>query len=181
MKKGLVIFLLLICLFQSGEIFFIYRLHQGITYYQLQREKCSSSLVLTKLILSKADYEKFRLNGREIRINGLMYDIKNLEISSDSVYIIAKRDLLEEQIIAGINCLLEPTHPTDKKQTIALFKLSLLDYLLPQNKIYIQSLMIGNYVFHPIEIKWTNNPVLLTIPPPKQIIEFINKNPISLS
>jgi hypothetical protein len=52
--------------------------------------------------LSLTDYNKARINRRELRLGGKMFDVKSVDFIADSVQVVAINDKAEEQIIENI-------------------------------------------------------------------------------
>ena len=129
MKKFLAFSLLVFLLAQSGGLISLYSLQQQFVQDFMLEELNNPNAEFETIQLSKADFEKGRKNSFEVKFEGKMYDVKNIEFFGDSVRMLALHDVKEETILHEIEKMI--CHAEDQNGTlpVLILKLSTLLYL----------------------------------------------------
>lgn len=94
--------LLTILFLQGGGMLIIYKIQQYFIQDEMIQSINSDKTQFQKVILSLSDYQKCRINDREININNKLYDIKSVNISGASVKLLVLNDSREENILMKI-------------------------------------------------------------------------------
>ncbi|MEP7197078.1 MAG: hypothetical protein ABI851_11220 [Saprospiraceae bacterium] len=87
---------------QYGGLLLFYQIKQCFIQYEIQLALENDSTQFQKLTLTLDDFQKYKINENEVSINGKMYDIKSIAISSDKLELIVINDEEEEDLIDKI-------------------------------------------------------------------------------
>ncbi|MEQ1666416.1 MAG: hypothetical protein ABL927_13680 [Bdellovibrionales bacterium] len=129
MKKILALSLLLFLFAQSGGLLNLYSLQQIFVQWHMEEELNNPNAKFEFISMSRHDFEKGRKNVFEVKWQGRMYDVKNIEFFGDSVSMLAIHDKKEETVLHEIEKLI--CHAEDKGHVLPslLLKLSSLTYV----------------------------------------------------
>ena len=83
--------------------------------------------------LSRAEWERVRLDEREILLDGKMYDVKKVEISGDSVVLVVKRDQKEESVLDAGKALVHQSSDSKGSRTVLNTEVFYTVYILPEH------------------------------------------------
>ncbi len=85
--------------------------------------------LLERIELSEPEYRQVRVNEREIKVNGKMYDIGRLERMGGRVIVYAEHDKAEDNLMAFIHEILKRAAADDSPLPAQLGKLLSLHYV----------------------------------------------------
>lgn len=142
--------LLAILILQAGGMLLIYKIQQFYVQYEMRLAVNDSKVSFEKLILSRDEYHKSRLNSREISYKGNMYDVKSVNITGDIAELLVINDVKEKILLREIKAFLHKSNESKKELPDQLQKFLSLNYLFAdkENTIYVPSL-ISNIFHHP--------------------------------
>jgi hypothetical protein len=157
LKKTGYILLLAILLLQTGGMLLVYKIQQFYVQYEMSLIVKDSNTSFEKLILSADEYQKSRVNSREILFKGNMYDVKSVKITGNTAELLVINDKKEKKLVKNIKDFLYKTNQQKKELPEQLQKFLSLNYL-PADKeltdiVTILSSIIfyspdGNILFH---------------------------------
>jgi hypothetical protein len=124
---GLLLTFLLLMQVAGFYIFFVGRLAQ---LQEASREslKLKPIELLQRIELSEEDYQKVRVNHREIKLNGAMYDIGRLERINGRVILYAEHDEAEDNLFAFLEEILTRASGDDASIPVFVNQLTTLVY-----------------------------------------------------
>ncbi len=89
----------------------------------------------TTITLSINDWKSARIDKKEIRLSGLMYDVRSSQIEGDSIQLVVVRDHKEERLLAlGHRFFHQKDDPsTHHSARVAILQLFNIPFLVPQD------------------------------------------------
>ncbi len=89
----------------------------------------------TTITLSINDWKSARIDKKEIRLLGLMYDVRSSKIQGDSIQLVVVRDHKEERLLAlGHRFFYQKDEPsTHHSARVEIFQLFNIPFLVPQD------------------------------------------------
>jgi hypothetical protein len=122
-----------------------------------------------KLILSKDEYHKSRLNSREICYKGNMYDVKSVNITGDIAELLVINDVKEKVLLKEIKDFLHKSNQSKKELPDQLQKFLSINYISADKEqiINIPSFCFNIY-YHPDRNIYADHPDIPS-PPPKLV------------
>ena len=120
------------------------------------------------LYLTPEEFAKSRINSREIRVCGEMYDIKKIDTIDKKLVIKAFRDDAEENILSAIKEFLKKTNTTKEQLPLEIQQMMEMTYLASFLKILQPYLSPAKneYAHHHYQILILNADI--PTPPPKK-------------
>lgn len=140
--------MLTVLVLQSGGMLVVFNMQQRFIQFEMAQRLESSNGPFEKLLLTVSEFEKSRIDAKEIRLNGRMYDIKSVTVTADSVEIYAIHDLEEEDIMEKIKQLVKNTCSPHVKIPPHLQQLISLVYLPSHLHLQLTTSLTGIHVFH---------------------------------
>jgi hypothetical protein len=107
----------------------IYKIRQFHVQYEMRLVLNNSATSPEKLILSRDEYYKSRINSNEILFRGNMYDVKSVNISGDMAELLVINDTKEKDLVKNIKDFLNKTNQQKKELPDQLQKFLSLNYL----------------------------------------------------
>lgn len=129
-KKGIILILLGLLLFQIGGLWLTLKTQQCYHRWEVLEELESDPQHLIRIVMPKSAYLACKLENDEILWKGEMYDVKSSQISGETIQLLAFPDKLEDRILDTLT-LLENENPLRKNGESFLHKLTRLLYLPP--------------------------------------------------
>jgi hypothetical protein len=159
--------LLAILLLQTGGMLLIYKIQQFHVQYEMQLVVNDSETSFEKLILSRDEYQKCRLNSREISFKGNMYDVKSVNINGDIAELLVINDIKEKFLLEEIKDFLHKSNQSKKEIPDQLQKFLSINYISVDEGriIYIPSFSSG--IFHYLNQEILPDHSEIFFPPPK--------------
>lgn len=168
MRKGFfVLFLISVLLLQSGGLILLLK---GI---QFNIEKKNRVLIKNRtenhfeITFSLKDFKTIQFNAHEFKFKNQMYDFSILNLSDDSIKVLAKADYEEQKVIEKIKLLCDFGKPESAPAKLTLNKLFSFTYLKIEN-LYILYIPeeISNFLSTKIfDLKNSYREII--IPPPR--------------
>lgn len=127
-------YLLLIILMQWAILPVVWEYQ--ITAVRYIGQQLRDEVVQTNTItLSITDWQSVRIDKKEIRLSGLMYDVRSSKIQGDSIKLVVVRDQKEESLLAlGHRFFHQNNHPTTHHSTcVAILQFFNIPFLVPQD------------------------------------------------
>ena len=120
-----------------------------------------------KLILSRDEYQKSRLNSHEISYKGNMYDVKSVNIKGDIAELLVINDIKEKFLLREIKDFLHKSNQSKKELPDQLQKFLSINYISADKEriIYIPSFSSG--IFHHLNQEILPDHSEIFFPPPK--------------
>ncbi len=145
----------------------IFKAQQCYVQYEMHEKLKNSNTPFELLTLTFAEYQKSKINSNEISLNRKMYDIKSVDISGDSVRLLAINDYEEENILEKIKNFIEKSDPSNSALPNHLYKLITLVYLqvTAENVFYLPMQSIN--VFHSLSANISTSDSDIPSPPPR--------------
>jgi len=167
MKKGFSIVLLSLIFLQvgGGYVYFIARL-SSIRLEMREQLRTLPDHELTLLTLSESDFKKAQVDDHEVKVDGKMYDIARIETRKGKVFVFAKHDEAEDNLLSFVQEILNRSANDKKPVPNQVIQLLTLDFVLienefPQNSsVYIRHASVYVRAFY-------GNPSLIDAPPPR--------------
>lgn len=166
LNKAVAILLLTILLLQAGGILLVYKMQQYAVTREMQQSLNERKTCFQKITLSFFDYQKSKINAREICISGKMYDIKSINISEGIVVLLVIHDSKEENIISKIKKFAGRANQPGSDLPTKLQQLLSMCYLTPHScsMFFIPSFSINHFPFSRLNLV-TNDSEINTPPP----------------
>jgi len=127
----------------------------------------SSGISIEKLSLSISDFQKSKLSGDEISLNGNMYDIKSVSISGNTVVLEVINDTMEKAILTAINKSIDNNEIQNGNQTNHLFKLITSVYLSASDLSPFPTHEVSQLTFQVMSERISSQYQEITSPPPR--------------
>ncbi len=106
MKRVNILLLLLALFLQSGGLLLVFHTMKHTAKREMKDLIAAKNVKLETLTISLAEFNRCRIDAREIRLKGKMYDIISSSLSSDSLLeLIVVHDTKEEKMIRHIDNL----------------------------------------------------------------------------
>jgi hypothetical protein len=121
--------LLAILLLQTGGMLMVYKIRQFYIQYEMRLLVKNSDTSFERLVLPLADYQKSRINSREISFGGNMYDVKSVKISGNTAELLVINDKKEKILLKDIKDFLNKSSQQKKELPDQLQKFLSLNYL----------------------------------------------------
>jgi len=134
LKKTIYITLLLILFLQFGGLLIVLNIQQQFVKHQMKEKLENDFTLFEKLTLTKEQYQKSKIESREIFFNGNMYDIKSEITVGDSVKLIVINDVKEKNILKKMMDLSNNMTSHNSKFPNHLNTLIWLKYLSPEKE-----------------------------------------------
>ncbi len=121
----------------------------------MQTKISNRSSGFERIVLSKVDYQKSKINSKEISLNGEMYDVKSVSGIGDKVELLVIHDKKEGEIIERIQKAITDKSSRSARTPQQILQLLTLVYIapvidfnflilqVPQNKFLVP----GNFFF----------------------------------
>ncbi len=107
-KKALHLFMLIPVFLHAGGLMLLCTLLQLNIQKEAESALLNPETKLTKITLSNAEYQNCKLNNKEIKLNGKLFDIKNAVFNNDQIELLAYEDVHESGIISLIENFFSP-------------------------------------------------------------------------
>jgi hypothetical protein len=133
MKKSFAIFFAFLLLFQSFGLLWWFKMEQITLHYEMQEKAIRTDfdlLIELNLPLSKY-FASIKDEGKEIELEGKMYDIKSVKITNGRVKIYALRDTKEENLLRCFSQFLEHSNSDQKQIPDSFSKIVSLSFITP--------------------------------------------------
>jgi hypothetical protein len=145
----------------------IYKIQQFHVQYEMQLVVNNSETSFEKLILSRDEYQKCRLNSREISYKGNMYDVKSVNIQGDVAEILVINDIKENLLLKEIKDFLHKSNESKKELPDQLQKFLSINFISADKEriIYIPSFSFN--IFHYPDSNLYSDKSDIPSPPPK--------------
>jgi len=132
--------LLALVFLQTGGLWMGIKSLQALRVWQQEIRIQSNPSNTIHFILSRNEFDLYSIDdGKELKINGNMFDVVSIEIKDDSVLVTALEDYFEARLIA---VLIETAHSKAKNPSKDAFLLALmhLQFLSPEeNEIHFNA------------------------------------------
>jgi len=96
------VLLLTILFLQAGGILIIYKLQQYYVQDEMMQNLNSYKTQFQKIVLSLSEYQKCKINAREITLHNKLYDVKSVNIFGTRAELLVLNDSREENILIKI-------------------------------------------------------------------------------
>lgn len=106
-----------------------YSWQQALVREEMMEELKRAETDLEVLCMSAKEYAHARVDEREVRFNGKMYDVRSIERKGDLLFLHGLRDHKEESLLGALKKLVH--HSRDEKGRVGsgVIQLSVLSYL----------------------------------------------------
>lgn len=145
----------------------VYRAQQFYVQYKMSLAINDSKISFEKLVLTIDEYNKSRLNSREISYKGKMYDVKSVNITTGKIELVVINDVKEKKLLEEIKGFLKKSNQSKNELPDQLQKFLSLNYVAANEGqlVYIPSFYsnIFNQPKNNISSDFPDNPS----PPPK--------------
>jgi len=151
--------LLLLLLLQSGGLWLGIKSLQIIHVVQQEIRTKSNPTNVVRFILSHKDYEHYAIDkGKELNIEGRLFDVVSTKMKCDSVEVTALEDAFEKRLIA---LLINTSKSSSNKDSGDAYLLALmhLQFILTADKKFEFLYLIpkNNSTFSDVKISWNAN------------------------
>ncbi len=102
--------LLALLLFQCAGWFAVWQVAYRGVRWQMQHTLHADHRPTVGLVLSKPEFERVRIDHKEILYDGLMFDIRGQQWSGDSVRLVLIHDFKEQRLLESLGALLYSGH-----------------------------------------------------------------------
>ncbi len=167
-KTATFLLISLVCL-QSGGLFLFYKCQQWHVQYEQMRRAVSDKQAFLKISLPIADFERCKINEREIKFQEKLYDIYSIKMDLDSVQLTVVHDWREESILEKIMDLVSQDFPDHKQIPVQVLKLLQLSYICPH---YVQPsdiMPLRRQHHFRFSFDWNTRRPEIPFPPPKVV------------
>jgi hypothetical protein len=163
------LFLFLLVWIQVAGIylFFVVRLAQ---VHEESRDRLKEKPLeeLERLELTEAEYAEARVNDREVKLNGKMYDIGRMVRESGKVILYAEHDEAEDDLLAFVEEIWKNSQQDQKPVPSFVIHIFTVVYLLPYPIEIVEK--SGNWMFpYPCPAKQYSSYVLIKAGPPPRV------------
>jgi len=141
---GIVFLNILLLQIAGSYVYFIVRL-TGIRHEMREQLKQKPDEELTLLTLTRDEYKKSKVNDREVKVNGKMYDIARIAIRNNQVLVYALHDEAEDSLLTLLNEMVERSSKDKKPVPSQLIQLLTLQFITSQTHVPSQT---GIWVEH---------------------------------
>ena len=117
---------------QAGGLMLFLRVQQYAVKMKMAQMIESEEASFEYLALSLDEFEKCRIDRKEILYRGNMYDIKSKEIIGDSIHLTVINDIREKEVIARIKSLAAQNNPQTRDLPARVIKLFTITFLVPE-------------------------------------------------
>lgn len=128
----------------GSYIYLIVRL-TGIRHEMREQLKQKPDEELTLLTLTRDEYKKSKVNDREVKVNGKMYDIARIAIRNHQVLVYALHDEAEDSLLTLLNEMVERSSKDKRPVPSQLIQLLTLQFIASQTHVPSQT---GIWVEH---------------------------------
>jgi hypothetical protein len=151
---------------QAGGMLFIYTVRQSHVRRGMQEVLNRRSTQFERMTLSVSEYQKSKINAKEIFVEGKMYDVKSMTVKGDAVELLVVHDIKEENVLKRIKDFSKRTEQPNNDLPNQLQHLLTLNYLSPcvEGLFFVPYLLIHVFPFSSLNIV-SNNSDILTPPP----------------
>jgi hypothetical protein len=145
----------------------VYKIRQFYVQHEMMLLVKNSETSFEKLVLTSEEYQKSRLNSREISFRGNMYDVKSVNISGDTVELLVIKDAKEKILLEEIKDFLHKSNESKKELPDQFQKFLSINYIatVQGRIIYIPSFCFNIYP-HQDQDTYTDKSDIPS-PPPK--------------
>ncbi|MFZ4707607.1 MAG: hypothetical protein ACOYMF_16525 [Bacteroidales bacterium] len=144
MKKLFCVLSVVLLFLQSGGILMFYKVEQQMQQHRMRQLLETENSFLQQFTMSVYEFSRSNKKGKEILINGKMFDIKSYSISGNTVKLVAIHDKAEELIIKALKNVAKANSQGDNGLLVKIVKLLSLDYTLPM-------LLQDSVLWHPVQ------------------------------
>ncbi len=136
MKKGFGIVLLSLLFLQvgGGYVYFVARL-SSIRLEMWEQLKTLPDHELTLLTLSEPEFKKAKVDDHEVKVDGNMYDIARIERREGKVFVFAKHDEAEDNLLSFLQEMLNRSANDKKPVPNQFIQILTLDFILTENEL----------------------------------------------
>lgn len=135
LKKLAQLLLLIPVFLQAGGMMLICLLLQNSVKQNAQDLLLSHDSKFEKLILTADQYRLSKINEKELRFEGQLFDIKSISFHGRLVEVIAYNDRKEEGLISSIDNFFGNSSQNKKKIPVQVLKLLVSLYTIPKNVV----------------------------------------------
>jgi hypothetical protein len=173
MKRWMALFLFLLLWIQVAGIylFFVARLAQ---VHEESRDRLKEKPLeeLERLELTETEYEEARVNDREVKLNGKMYDIGRMQREPGKVILYAEHDVAEDDLLAFVEAIWNNLQQDQKPMPSFVTHMFTVIYLLPYPlKIVERS---GEWMTpYPCPAKQYSSYILIKAGPPPRVVSIL--------
>lgn len=139
-----IVFLSVALLLQSGGILLYLQFKQVIVYNKVHDKLKEQNGEYITILLTKAEFEAYKLSEDEILMDGCMYDIRSCESEGGLVKLVALKDNEEFEIISRIKQAIAGISTEDNRLLNHLVSNSKQVYIFALMKFYFEN---NNYDF----------------------------------
>jgi len=159
--------LLLLLLLQSGGMLLIYEMQRAWVQNEMQQLITLSDTRFETIVLPIAEYEKSKINDREILLNGMFYDVKSISICGSRVELLAVHDAEEKSIMEKIMKEIGSGSRHKTPFPTALVNLLTLVYTHPSMPAHFYAAHSCPLIFPPLGRNYSSAPFEVSSPPPE--------------
>lgn len=165
-KILLSLLMIFIVMMQSVGVLLILNVQQQGIKHQMQELLLSDTTLFEDMTMTKEAYLQSRVDKKEIRLNGQMYDVKSVVFKGDIVALKVINDKDEERVIQKIDKHVNHNQ-RDKKTSNRFLQLLTANYLLSEFMGRIIIYCSDNIIFKPIDEIYFSLKLEIPSPPPK--------------
>lgn len=116
----------------SGGFMLIYKIQQHQVQIEMQSTLSKDHVETEKIILSNSDFQKNKINSREIILLGKLYDIRSVIHTGKDVELQVINDTREENILEKISNLVRNTGNGHDQLPNCLVQLLTMEFICPE-------------------------------------------------
>lgn len=121
---------------------------------------------LTRILLTREDFNKAKVDDHEVKLNGKLYDIARIEWNTDTVLVFAKHDQAEDNLLSFLQEMLHQSSNDKNQVPVQLIQLITLHFILFENQLPLNSCV---FIAHrsSYEVNVFNCSLRIESPPPR--------------
>jgi hypothetical protein len=131
LKRIVYLLVVILLFFQSGGLLLFFKMGQHIHQSKMDRLLERQNTKMEHFTISREAFTISRISGKEISVNGKMYDIWSSSVVGNSVNLVAVRDKDEESIIKVLKDAMRTSSNKEESLLVKIVKLLSLDYTMP--------------------------------------------------
>jgi hypothetical protein len=129
-KKLLAFALAFVLVVQFAGLYCYYAFRLIEIRYEMEEDLARMPLhQLEKFTFTLTDYEKAKVEDKELKVNGKMYDVAKIERQNDLIVAYVLHDESEDDLISFVEMIMKKSHNDGKSKPEQLLKLISLQYL----------------------------------------------------
>lgn len=129
LKRYSIIFLLILVFFQSGGLMLLFSVQQEMIREEMREEILRAESGSELLVLSVEEYMSAKVDSREIRWEGQMYDVVSVKKEEANVILKVLRDHKEETLLRSLKKIIRHGSEDKGRLLSGVLMLSFLPYL----------------------------------------------------